>query len=161
MTTPPPPGFADVLPDMVHRPSGLRVWFTKPLGVLTQVTEQTRGDLAMARFLSGPVTERLFSLRRDVTQKLWFLHEWSAMSGYTKETRAEMTQWGLAIRRDIERIVVCLGPSAPALVRMGVSVASTALTMAGIKLDMTKSMEETLERWEVRPRDGSRSAMAR
>ena len=146
-----PLGFEHVPPDMRHEASGMRVWFIEPLGILTQVSEQHRADLEMAQFLSGPVTERLLQLRGDREDKLFFVHEWSAMTGYTKETRSEMTRWGLAMRPLAEEIVVHLGPQASSLVRMGVNVASGALRFAGIRITLADDFESALQARKVGP----------
>ena len=145
----PPRRFAKFAPDLVHEPSGMRVWLTEPLGILTQLTEQTAADFEMAKFLSGPVSDRLFALRTTSDQQVLFFHEWSAMTGYGKGVRKEMTDWGLRIRKDIERIVVSLGPEAPSLVKMGVNVAASALTLAGIRLSLVADMDAMLDELDV------------
>jgi hypothetical protein len=148
----PPRRFAEIPATMVHAPSGMRVWLIEPLGLLTQVSEtQTIADLAMAQWLSGPVTEALLAQRRG-DERLLFVHEWSAMTGYTRETRVEMTEWALRIRKHIARVVVHLGPEAPALVKMGISVASTALTMASVELDLVRDIDAALDEIDARPR---------
>lgn len=150
MRVEPPRRFAEIPPTMVHEPSGMRVWLLEPLGILTQVTEvQTQADLAMAEWLSGPVTETLLA-RRTGSERLVFVHEWSAMAGYTRETRVEMTEWALRIRKHIARVVVHLGPSAPSLVKMGINVASSALLMAGIQLELTTDLDATLAELDLR-----------
>jgi hypothetical protein len=137
---------------MRHEASGLRVWFIEPLGILTQVSEQHRADLEMAKFLSGPATERLLELREEADHKVLFVHDWSAMTGYSKETRSEMTRWGLAMRPHAAEIVVHLGPQASSLVQMGVNVASGALRLAGIRVSLETDLEAALRRLGVQPR---------
>jgi hypothetical protein len=151
-----PVGF-DRPPHLTHAGSGLRAWLTEPPGVLTQVTTQVRGSVEMARFLSTTVSDAVLALPRERGQRLLFIHEWSRLEGYSPETRELLTDWGIRIRHDVERIVVSLRPETSAIVRMGISVASIALRIAGVNLQLVDSIEPVLHELAVRPRPDAAS----
>lgn len=154
------PAFSERTPDFVHAPTGFRVWLTEPLGILTQVGQQQNLGVEVARFLTGEVTRRLLELHAErpsvggTNLGLFFMHEWSGLESYTKDTRIEMTRWGLAMRPYAEEIVVHLGGRASALARMGVSVASSALSLAGVRFSMVDDLPTALTARGLRPRGG-------
>jgi hypothetical protein len=149
----PPRGF-ERPPHLLHERSGLRAWLTEPAGVLTQVTTQVRGDLEMARFLSTTVSDAVLALPRERGQRLTFVHEWSRLQGYTPETREMLTEWGIRIRNDVDRIIVALRSDTSAIVRMGISVASIALRIAGVRLKLVDSIDDVIDELAIRPREG-------
>lgn len=109
----------------------------------------------MARFLSGSVSDAVLALPRLPGQRLLFIHDWHRLEGYTPETRKALTDWGVRIRREVERIVVALPPSGSPIVRMGISVASIALRLAGVHLDLADSVDPVIRELGVRPRGDS------
>ncbi len=151
---PPPPGFEDTAPHVLHVASGFRIWFTQPLGILTQIGETTRADADMGAVLTGPVTEQLMALRGNSTSKLYFTHDWSRMASYSTQVRADMTKWGIGLRSEIERLTVVLSPSTPSIVRMGIDVAAVGLRLAGIGLDVEYDMATVQDRLGLRPLEG-------
>ncbi len=125
-------------PHLVDPASGLAVWFTQPLGLVTQLHERTHLDEAMARFIADTAYGALCRLRAP-GQLFVAVHEWSAMTGYDSAARAVLTDWGVRIRNEVERVVIVLSDAAPKLVRMGVSVASVTLRLAGMRIDAERS----------------------
>ena len=148
---PPPAGF-EVTPHLVHEASGFRAWLTEPPGVLTQVTTQVRADEAMARFLSTTVSKAVLGQPREHGQRLVFFHDWRRLEGYAPQARKVLTDWGISIRDDIERVVVALRPESSPLVKMGISVASVGLRLAGVRLQVVESVEDELRKLRLRPR---------
>lgn len=129
---------------MVHEATGFRVWWLEPVGMLTQVGHVVRVEASVADFLSGPVTEALLARRSHEGEPLFIVHEWSRVESYTKATRTKMTQWGLDMRHAARRIFVHLGPRASPLLKMGVSVATGALSLAGVHIRLTDDIGQTL-----------------
>jgi hypothetical protein len=146
-----PFGFEDP-PHMVHEPSGFRAWLTVPAGVITQVTTQVRADEPMARFLSTTVSRAVLDQPRARGERLLFIHDWRRLDGYAPEARKILTDWGIGIRDDIERIVVALRSDTSPLVRMGISVASVALRLAGVQLDLVDSTDDVIRELGIVPR---------
>ena len=116
-------------PHLVHAPSGFRVWFIRPIGMLTQVGEQRHAGAEVARFLSVTASAELMRRRRP-TERLLFIHDWRQLTGYSPEAREIMTRWGISMRDHADRIVLSLAPGAQ-MVKMGVSVAAVALQLVG------------------------------
>lgn len=146
-----PRGFEDVAPHVLHGPSGFRIWFTEPLGILTQLGNQTRADERMGAVLIGPVTQRLLALPRGPDEKLHFTHEWSSLESYTTQVRADLTKWGVGLRNDIARLTVVLSPATSTIVRMGIDVAAVGLRIAGINLDVSYDFVEVQRKLSLRP----------
>jgi hypothetical protein len=144
-------GFEDVAPHVLHGPSGFRIWFTEPLGILTQIGTQTRADEHMGAVLTGPVTQRLLALRRGPDEKLHFTHEWSRLESYTTQLRADLTKWGVGLRGDIAKLTVVLAPSTTTIVRMGIDVAAVGLRIAGINLDVSYDFRDVQRKLDLRP----------
>ena len=63
----------------------------------------------------------------DVIRECGFLlafHDWQKLLTYDGDARKQLTQWGMAVRGQVERVHLLTGSK---LVRMGVAVASIAL----------------------------------
>ncbi|HBQ14322.1 MAG: hypothetical protein RLP09_45530 [Sandaracinaceae bacterium] len=135
-------------PDLVHAGSGFRIWFVQPLGLITQVGHQARVGEDVARFLSGEGQAEL-DRRRVGSERFTYLHDWRRLDGYSPASRKIMTDWGLRVGRDTERIVIALRTQAK-VVRMGVSVATMAMGLAGFQIEMVESLDETIAALELR-----------
>ncbi len=144
------PAFAT--PPHLRSPDGpLFVWFTEPLGMLTQIMEPMHGSPEMARFISGVAWSALLELRGTRRERMIFVHDFTAMDSYDGEARRILTMWGLSIRSDIERIVVIQPPVKNRLARMGIAAAAAALGMLGVELDLDDTLPGALERLGLRP----------
>ncbi len=139
--------FHGVAPHRVHSPSGFRLWFTEPLGLLTQVGERTDADDDVARFIIDAQAELD---RQRPTPRLLYLHDWRRLTSYTPGARRMMTVWGLSVRERAESIVIALAPDATAL-RVGVGFAGAALKMVGFSVLVVDDLEATVEARGVRP----------
>lgn len=138
-------------PPHLEHPSGIQVWLTEPLGVVTWLSRPVRADMDMARFLATEVDDRLFGLRAG-HERVMFLHDWHNLESYTTEVRKHLTDWGLRRRSDISTLVVVLGDRAGSITRMGISVASTALSLAGLELRLEDDIRESIRTRGIRPR---------
>lgn len=134
-------------PHRVHPASGFRLWFTEPLGLLTQVGQRTDADEAVARFIIEAQDELD---QRGAGKRFVYVHDWRRLTAYTPGARKLMTEWGLSVRARAERIVVALAPQAMVL-RMGVGVATMALQMAGFAVQVVDDVEPTLISLALRP----------
>lgn len=136
-------------PDLVHQPSGFRIWSVYPLGIITQVGKVQLADQSLAEFIATKGQE-LIDRRRRSDEHASYYHDWRRLQGYSPDARRIMTDWGLAVRSSTDRIVVALSAQAK-IVKMGVSVASMALHLAGMRLDVVDDLQPTLDRLDVHP----------
>jgi hypothetical protein len=133
--------------------SGLKVWFTEPPGIVTQLSRRVRADMDMVHFLSRDVDARLFSLPRPPGSRMVFIHDWRRLDSYSTEVRNHMVAWGKRRRADIGELVVVQGTDASPLARMGISMASTALGMFGLRLTVVADPERARAGRELRVRE--------
>ncbi len=103
----------------------------------------------MAEFIAGE-GQALLDQRRRGDEKVSYFHDWRRLHGYTPATRRRMTDWGLRVRRITDRIVVALSPQAK-VVKMGVSVATMMLQLAGMRVEVLEDLQPTLDRLRVHP----------
>lgn len=139
-------------PHLVHEPSGARVWFIEPFGLLTQTGPVRHVSVELARFFAERATDELFARQRaaGVPARFHFLHDWTGFVGYTSKARKILTDWGLAMRPHSERVIIATSPMAR-VVRMAVSVGAITLQLAGVRLEVVDSLEPAIERLGVRP----------
>lgn len=131
----------------------LRVWFTEPIGVVTQIVHPVHADMEMARFFTDQMDPRLRELGGQPTPDFTFVHAWQHLSGYDTPCRRHLTDWGLGLRDHIRSLVVVLGDDTSSLARMGVNVAFSALRLAGIDARLASDIDEVVTRLELRPRE--------
>ncbi|HJL20183.1 MAG TPA: hypothetical protein RMH99_31240 [Sandaracinaceae bacterium LLY-WYZ-13_1] len=136
-------------PDLVHEASGFRIWNVDPVGILTQVGDLDIPDVAVAEFLSRE-GQALVDARLPDGQKASYFHDWTRLRGYSPAARRVMTEWALRVRPRTERIVIALAPQAK-VVKMGVSVATMTLQLAGLGLDVGDEIQPYLDEHGVRP----------
>lgn len=135
-------------PDLVHEPTGFRIWFTAPLGIVTQVGEATQVGDDLATFLATRGQEGLDRRRRG-DERFLYLHDWRRLDKYTGSARKIMTDWAMDVRDRSERIVIALRPEAK-IVRMGVSVATMALQVAGFRVEVVDNLNPVLRQLRIR-----------
>ncbi len=138
-------------PHVVHEETGFRVWYLAPLGMLTQVGEVTDAGDSVAEFLSKTAFERL-EQRRSPGDRYVFLHDWRRLTGYTPGARKIMTDWGMRVRAETDRITIALSPGGK-VVKMGVSVATMALQVAGFSVSVVDDLQAIIDEMRVRPSD--------
>lgn len=85
-------------------------------------------------------------------------HDWEAMTGYQSESRALLTDWGVRIRPQVEKVHILVRSR---IVAMGVSVASLALRGMLVSYTQRAAFEaafaarvEQATRTSFRPRSG-------
>lgn len=146
------PVFSAVAPAFDDERSGLRVWFTDPPGMVTQMTREAEITLAMAEFLAGPVTEALRKLPREPSQRLVFVHEWTRFRSYEPAARDALTAWALSLKGDIGLMLFVIDKQASSMVRMGIKVGTMTLKLAGIDSQLVDSLDPALAAHGIRPR---------
>jgi len=139
------------VPASLEHPSGPRVWFVEPLGVITQLGRPLRADMDAARFLTDEMDPALRALRDDPSQRMIFVHDWRLLEGYSTDARKHLTNWGLGLRREIEALIVVLGEGTSPMARMGINVAASALRLAGIDMRIEDGVEEVVASLNLRP----------
>lgn len=144
------------VPASLEHPSGLRVWFVEPVGVITQIARPLRADMDAARFLTDEMDPALRALREDPTHRMIFVHDWRLLEGYSTDARKHLTNWGLGLRRDIEALVVVLGDGTSPMARMGINVAASALRLAGIDMSIEEGVGPVVKRLGLRPHPRAR-----
>ncbi len=137
---------------MVHDASGLRVWFTDPPGLVTQITDTTEISTAMAEFIAGPVSEALARLPRTPGQRLIFLHEWTHFRSYEPAAREILTEWAMSLRDEIGLMLFVISKEANSMVRMGIKVGTMTLKLAGIDSELVDTIHPALAARGIRPR---------
>jgi hypothetical protein len=141
--------FGGRAPDLVHEASGLRIWAIEPLGILTQIGRVTVTGDAVAEFIATQ-GQALVDARFAEGDRIDYFHDWRRLSGYSPGARRIMTEWGMTVRKRTRRIVVALSPQA-AMVRMGVSVATMMLKIAGLDIEVNEDLQPRLDALGVRP----------
>lgn len=144
-----PPGFGE--PHLAFESAPVVVWFTDPIGMLIQITSPIHGSADIARFISVTAYERLLELRGASRQRITVVHDYTAITGYDSESRRVLTDWGLRIKNEVERIVVIQPPAKNKMLRMGLGAAASALSMIGLKIDFEDSLILTVGRLGLRP----------
>lgn len=129
----------------------VRVWFVEPLGVVTQLPRPLDARLPVARFFTEVMDPALHARKRSLGDKLYYVHDWRNLKSYDTDTRKHLTEWGIAVRKDIRSLEVVLGEDTPSLTRMGVNVAASALRMVGIDLRISRDIHGVVRRLGLRP----------
>ena len=137
---------------MVHDASGLRVWFTDPPGLVTQITDATEISTAMAGFIAGPVNDALITLPRAPGQQLILLHEWTRFRSYEPAARDILTEWAMSLRDEIALMLFVIAKEATPMVRMGIKVGTMTLKLAGIDSELVDTIHPALTARGIRPR---------
>jgi hypothetical protein len=84
--------------------------------------------------------------------RLLGFHDWSRVRGYDSDSRVKLTEWGLSIRASVDRVHILF---ASKLVRMGVAVASIALSGMIVAYDDPSRFGRELETAVRERRPGS------
>jgi len=137
---------------MVHEASGMRVWFTEPPGMVTQLTDTAEISVAMAEFIAGPVNAALSKLPRSPGQTLLFLHEWTHFRSYEPAARELLTEWAMSLRGDVGLMLFVISKEASSMVRMGIKVGTMTLKLAGIDSELVDSIQPALTARGIRAR---------
>ena len=137
-------------PDLVDPTTGAAAWLVEPFGVVTALGAQTKVDLDVARFLTGPVHALSVRTARRSTG-LVAVHDWSALTGYEPEARNLLVDWCLAHRDAFERSGV-VRPRVGPLLDMAITVASTTLRVARMPFEIFDSLGDAMRRFGIRAR---------
>jgi hypothetical protein len=151
----PPTGFD--APDVVHLESGVRAWFASPCAVITQVPRPSRTSPAEGDFYRDILLEALQALPDTQGGQIW-IHDWSRVVGYDPVLRARLPQFAFGHRRRLHTIVMVMPEHPDPVPQMGVTMGAAALRLAGINCLVVATLDEAIERTQVRPRDERRAA---
>lgn len=124
------------------------VWWTEPLGLMCRI-RATHMTQALATFLAKDVDREL---RRLGPGPYVFVHDWSTLRGYDSDARKVLTDWGTRLDKQMKAVRIYIDPKTSSLVRMGLTVACAALTVAGHDVAATTSIDATLASFGMRPR---------
>lgn len=137
-------------PDLIDARTGAAAWLVEPVGVVTTLGAQTRVDLDVARFLTGPVHElSVRSARRSAG--LVAVHDWSALTDYDPDARTLLVDWCLAHRGAFERSGV-VRPRVGPFLDMAITVAATTLRVARMPFEIFDSLGDAMRRFGLRAR---------
>jgi hypothetical protein len=156
-TGPHPPAFA-VPPHLAHPSEPLSIWFTQPLGLLTQITRPSTGSVEMVRFITELAWPALLELRGAGSQPLYIVHDLSLLEDVEPEAGRLMSLFGLSIRKHIERVVVVEPPALHRLVHLAISAVGSALGLIGIPMELAPSLHTVLDQYGLRVLDTRQEA---
>lgn len=140
-------------PDLVDPTTGAAAWLVDPAGVVTTLGTQTHVDLALAKFLTGPVHQLSVRAARRSTG-LVAVHDWSSLTGYEPEARAHLVDWCLAHRIAFERTGV-VRPRVGPFLDMAITVAATTLRVARMPFEIFDSLGDAVRRFGLHARAGA------
>jgi hypothetical protein len=95
----------------------VRVWIPAPGVFVTQARGHMDKTLVMHIADAGNEC-----VRRH--QRLLGFHEWSGVRSYDSDARAKLTDWGMRIRKEVDRVHFLVSSK---ILRMGIAVASIVL----------------------------------
>lgn len=137
-------------PDLIDPTSQVGAWLVEPAGVVTSLGAQTRVDLPVARFLTGPVHQLSIRAAGRATG-LITIHDWSTLTDYDPEARTYLVDWCLAHRAAFERSAV-VRPRVGPLFDMAITVAATTLRVARMPFEIFDSLGDGMRRFGLRAR---------
>lgn len=124
------------------------VWWTDPPGLMCRI-RATHMTQAIATFLARDVDR---GLRLLGAGPYVFVHDWSTLRGYDSDARKVLTDWGTRLDKQMKSVRIYVDPKSSSLVRMGLTVACAALTVAGHDVAATTNIDATLAKLGMRPR---------
>lgn len=137
-------------PHLRHPSEPFVVWFTEPLGMLTQITHPAPGSAEIARFITELAWPALLELRGGSDQPLFIVHDLSMLEDVEPEAARIMTMFGLSIRKDTERVVIIEPPTLPRFVSLAINAVGTALGLIGIPVELVPTVEDALARHNLK-----------
>ena len=146
------PAFS-VRPHLSHPSEPISIWFTEPLGLLTQITRPATGSVEMARFVIDLAWPALLEVRGSGREPLHMVHELSLLEDMDPEAGRLMTMFGLSARRNIARIVVVEPPTLPRIVHHAINAVGTAMGLIGIPMELMPTLREVVDRYGYRARE--------
>ncbi len=106
-------------------------------------------DASVAAFLAR---DAYGALRRRSVPPYVFVHDWSACQSYDSRARAILTDWGRLLGDEMRAVRIYVGPDAPKIVKMGLSVACSALAVLGYDVAPTTDLLRTFRDLGVQSR---------
>lgn len=135
-------------PHLIDRASDVGAWFVDPPGVITQLGKKSVIDPTVVTFLTTTLHAEVCrrSRRRD---DLRVLHDWSCLTGYDPNARTELTEWCLRNRGAFSVAAIVRPPVRP-LLDIALSMATSALADAGMRLRIYTTLEQGFKEMNVR-----------
>jgi hypothetical protein len=131
-------------PHAIETRSGFAIWFTQPLGLLSELGEIKHVNIDMARFFIDR-TESYLTATGQLDAPRVGVHDWSTMISYDADAKSAFMDYVKERKQLITHSSVVL-PVHNALARVGVRTASTVLALLGQRLhfpdDVAKPIEE-------------------
>jgi len=138
-------------PHLAHPTEPLSIWFTEPLGLLSQITRPATGSVEMARFITDLAWPALLELRGAGSQPLCIVHDLSLLEDVEPEAGRIMSLFGLSIRQHIDRVVIIEPPALHRLVHLAISAVGSALGLMGIPMELAPALPGVLDQYALRP----------
>lgn len=139
----------DTRPDL-YGPSGLRVWFTEPPGLVVQMARPSRGTHEMAAWLIGPGYARLRG-RFPGLSGLALVIDLSLMDGRDPDARALMLERASENNGVVSRIII-VPPAKPNPVYLTtLHAAVTLLNSIGRDITIESSLEKAIATFGLKP----------
>lgn len=127
--------FPGLRPEHGCRRGALTVWLAEPFTMVTQVAPGSNVTTEMLDVVVGAATAALLErlAAAEAGSKATFVHDWRGVARYEPGTRQALIAWGLRLGRStVGRIDVLLGPSASAILKMGVAAGEAVFSAIGI-----------------------------
>jgi hypothetical protein len=116
--------------------------------VVTQLGKKSVIDPTVVAFLTTTLHGEVCR-RCGQSSDLRVLHDWSSLSGYDPNARAELTEWCLRNRGAFSVAAIVRPPVRP-LLDVALSMATSVLADAGMRLRIYTSLEQGLQAMNVR-----------
>jgi len=133
--------------------TGVSAWFLAPAGMITRTSGHDVIDLPVAETLLGPFWRELDLLARtEGVSRVTIVHDWSGTRSYAANARNRLTTWCIDHRDRLGRVAI-VSPPAGSVVRAGLELAASLLSVADIELVIASTLDEVIGRWDlsVRP----------
>jgi hypothetical protein len=128
---------------------GVAVWRTDPAGGVVRLLRSREIDGTIADFM---LNEAVAAYEASGAPPWAIILDCSKATGYTSEARSKLTEWCVANGKKLACGVIVLPDSAPALLKMGVSVAGAMLRATGVELHIAPGLTEATLLAKVRER---------
>ena len=139
-------------PHVVDPRSGFAIWWTEPLGYVSELGESKHVDDAIAEFFINSVRAHMQSIGAARSARVG-VNDWSTMTGYDAAARTRLIDYAKANREVISHTAIVL-PVTSALGRIGVQTAATLLALMGKQITFPRDVREAITKLGLRASAG-------
>jgi hypothetical protein len=139
----------DVRPHVIDPTGVIAIWWTEPKGALLQLGQPTRGTAAMAEWLVGPCLELLMQ-RYPGRADLRLILDMREMTGRSAMARSLLIQYGKLLHERLAHVVIVPSVHLGAAYVTMVEATAAMLRLAGLNVDVERSLERVLYTHGVR-----------